>query len=121
MSEYHDIKKLCALSRLEIEDSEVQQTANKIKEIITFFNKLDEFEPSENIEGHKKQNDIITDSYLKMEKNIDDLRDDNPNIKLDLQKKGANINIKEKEEVNNFNFNFNFHMKKNGYVIGPKI
>ena len=44
MSEYYDIKKLCTLSRLEIGESEIQQTANKIKEIITFFNKLDEFE-----------------------------------------------------------------------------
>jgi aspartyl/glutamyl-tRNA(Asn/Gln) amidotransferase C subunit len=119
MSEYHDIKKLCFLSRLEIEDSEIQQTSNKIKEIITFFNKLDEFEPDDNIEGHKQQNDSITDSYLKLELNVNELRDDNPVIKLDLQKQGANTDIKEKEDVTIFNFNF--HMKKNGYVIGPRI
>jgi Asp-tRNA(Asn)/Glu-tRNA(Gln) amidotransferase C subunit len=121
LSEYHDIKKLCILSRLEIEDSDIEQTAYKIKEIITFFNKLDEFEPDENIERHQKQNDGITNSYLKLELNIDDLRDDNPNIKSDLQKKGANLDIKEKEESTTFDFGFNFHMKKNGYVIGPRI
>jgi Asp-tRNA(Asn)/Glu-tRNA(Gln) amidotransferase C subunit len=119
MSEYHDIKKLCFLSRLEIEGSEIQQTANKIKEIITFFNKLDEFEPDDNIEEHKQQNESMTDSYLKLELNVNDLRDDNPVIKLDLQKQGANTDIKEKEDVTTFNFNF--HMKKNGYVIGPRI
>jgi aspartyl/glutamyl-tRNA(Asn/Gln) amidotransferase C subunit len=119
MSEYNDIKKLCFLSRLEIEDSEIQQTANKIKEIITFFNKLDEFEPGDNIEEHKKQNDRITDSYLKLELNVNDLRDDNPIIKSDSQEKGTNTDINEKKGVTIFNFNF--HMKKNGYVIGPRI
>jgi aspartyl/glutamyl-tRNA(Asn/Gln) amidotransferase C subunit len=119
MSEYHDIKKLCFLSRLEIEDSEIQQTAYKIKEIITFFNKLDEFEPDNNIERHKQQNDSVTDSYLKLELNVNDLRDDNPIIKSDSQEKGTNTDINEKKDVTIFNFNF--HMKKNGYVIGPRI
>jgi hypothetical protein len=54
-----------------------------------------------------------------LELNVNDLRDDDPIIKLDLQKQGANTDIKEKEDVTIFNFNF--HMKKNGYVIGPRI
>jgi Asp-tRNA(Asn)/Glu-tRNA(Gln) amidotransferase C subunit len=47
MSDYYDLRKLCALSRIEIDDLKIQQTAEKIKEIISFFNKLDEFELNE--------------------------------------------------------------------------
>ncbi len=117
MSEYYDIKKLYVLSRLELDDSEFQQTDNKIKEIIDFFKKLDEFETDDNIEGNEKEDDIAPDNNLKLEKKIDDLRDDIPNSKLDFQKIDANIVIKEEGTA----FNFKFHNKKNGYVIGPRI
>ncbi len=69
MSDYYDVKKLCSLSRLEMGESEFQKTADKIKEIITFFNKLDEFDTVMN-DSHE-----IPDNYIKMEKSIDDLRE----------------------------------------------
>ncbi|HXT83824.1 MAG TPA: hypothetical protein VN704_05765 [Verrucomicrobiae bacterium] len=110
MSNYYDIKKLCHLSRLEIDDSEIQQTAEKIKEIISFFNKLDEFEMSESNEDSNNKNNSYSNP-LKLEKKLNHLRDDIPNKKI-------NINS---EDINNSLFDFKFHIKKNGYVIGPKI
>jgi Asp-tRNA(Asn)/Glu-tRNA(Gln) amidotransferase C subunit len=112
MSDYYDIRKLCLLSRLEIDDAEVQQTGDKIKETISFFNKLDEFEMNEPSSDNP---DIIIASeqgtYLKFEKKINDLRDDTPHKKID-----SSCDLKE-----NTLFDFKFHPKKNGYVIGPKI
>jgi aspartyl/glutamyl-tRNA(Asn/Gln) amidotransferase C subunit len=101
-TDYYDIKKLCILSRLEIEESEFQKTSEKIKEIISFFNKLDEFELDEENE--------IPYNNVKLEKKIEDLRDDLPSSKL------KNNNGDNKE-----NSSFNFLNKKNGYVIGPRI
>ena len=110
MSDYYDIKKLCVLSRLEIDDSEIQQTDDKIKEIITFFNKLDEFEINEkNSNNQDIVNAYASDNYLKLEKKMIDLRDDLPIKKID-----SNFGIKE-----DISFNFKFHDKRNGYVIGP--
>ena len=117
MSDYHDIKKLCILSRLEIDDSEIKKTSEKIKEIITFFNKLDEFELNDKAdEGNGGEQDIAVNNYMKLEKNIDDLRNDEPNLKLNLHKK-----IDTDNEEGDTSFNFNFLNKKNGYVIGPRI
>jgi len=112
MSDYYDIKKLCVLSRLEIDDSEIQQTDDKIKEIITFFNKLDEFEINE--DNQNNQDVVITSNWsncLKLEKKMNDLRDDVPQKKLD-----ANYDIKE-----DISFDLKLHNKKNGYVMGPRI
>ncbi|MGN6348305.1 MAG: Asp-tRNA(Asn)/Glu-tRNA(Gln) amidotransferase subunit GatC [Candidatus Nitrosocosmicus sp.] len=115
MSDNEDIKKLCILSRLEIDGSEIHQTADKIKEILSFFNKLDEFEFDSNVNA---DNNIINQNlsmdkiscdnknFLRNEKNLDNLRLDEPN------------NIKEKTKQQ---FTFNFHHQKNGYVIGPRI
>jgi Asp-tRNA(Asn)/Glu-tRNA(Gln) amidotransferase C subunit len=112
MSDYYDIKKLCVLSRLEIDDSEIQQTDDKIKEIITFFNKLDEFEINEkNSNNQDIVNAYASDNYLKLEKKMIDLRDDLPIKKID-----SNFGIKE-----DISFNFKFHDKRNGYVIGPRM
>jgi aspartyl/glutamyl-tRNA(Asn/Gln) amidotransferase C subunit len=102
MSDYYDVKKLCALSRLEIVESEFQKTADKIKETMDFFNKLDEFE----IVMEDKQG--APDNPIKMEKGINDLRDDTP-------KSG------EKTTDTDNNIPFNFLNKKNGYAIGPRI
>lgn len=116
MSDYYDIKKLCILSRLEIDDFEINKISEKIKEIITFFNKLDEFELNDKEEAAEQ--DIAANNYIKLEKKIDDLRDDEPNIKLNVQKKiDVDIDIEEGDT----SFNFNFLNKKNGYVIGPRI
>ncbi len=114
MSDYYDIKKLCILSRLEIGDSEIKKTSEKIKEIITFFNKLDEFELNDKEAADEE--DISANNYMKSEKQIYDLRDDKPNLKLNVQKK---IDIDSEE--GDTSFNFNFLNKKNGYVIGPRI
>ena len=102
MSDYYDVKKLCALSRLEIVESEFQKTADKIKETMAFFNMLDEFEIVIDDEQEASGNSI------KMEKRINDLRDDIP-------KSG------EKTTDTDNNIPFNFLNKKNGYAIGPRI
>ncbi|MBA3749934.1 MAG: aspartyl/glutamyl-tRNA amidotransferase subunit C [Nitrosopumilus sp.] len=99
---HYDIKKLCILSKLEIEESEFPKTSEKIKEVILFFNKLDEFELDED--------EVIPENYVKLEKKIDDLRDDIPNI-----------NLKSNDSDNKKDISFNFHNKKNGFVIGPRI
>jgi aspartyl/glutamyl-tRNA(Asn/Gln) amidotransferase C subunit len=112
MSEYYDIKKLCALSKLEIEDSEIQQTDNKIKEIISFFNKLDEFEMNEVIPSNPDFGiTSVSGNYLTIEKKMNDLRDDLPQKKID-----SKYGIEE-----DISFNFKYHNKKNGYIIGPRI
>ena len=114
MSDYYDIKKLCSISRIEIDESKIQQTTEKIKEIISFFNKLDEFELNEKGDndtyGNLPQSIPTTstsdiDNYIKFEKKINDLRDDS------------------NDENNNYTslFSFRFHNNKNGYVIGPRI
>jgi aspartyl/glutamyl-tRNA(Asn/Gln) amidotransferase C subunit len=103
MSDYYDVKKLCALSRLEIAESEFQKTEDKIKETMAFFNKLDEFE----IVMDDEQG-ASPDNSIKMEKRINDLRDDIP--------KSC-----EKTTDTDNNIPFNFLNKKNGYAIGPRI
>ena len=90
------------LSRLEIGESEFQKTADKIKETIAFFNKLDEFEI---VTDDKHE---APDNSIKMEKSIDDLRDDVPKLN-------------EKTTDTGNNMPFNFLNKKNGYAIGPRI
>lgn len=99
----NDIKKLCALSRLEIDESEIQKTSDKIKEIILFFNKLDEFES--NGEQEKQYN------YMKTEIRIDELRDDITTLNLN-DDGGGEV---ERETP------FSFPNRKNGYIIGPRI
>jgi aspartyl/glutamyl-tRNA(Asn/Gln) amidotransferase C subunit len=103
MSDYDDVKKLCTLSRLEIGESEFQKTADKIKETIAFFNKLDEFEIAMDGDKHK-----IPDDCIKMEKRIDDLRDDVPKSS-------------EKATDADNDIPFDFLNRKNGYAIGPRI
>ena len=103
MSTYKDIKELSTLSRLEIEESEIQKTSVKIKEIISFFNKLDEFESN----GEQE----LPYNYMKTEKKIDDLRDDITT----LNSKDANGGGVERAAP------FSFLNRKNGYVIGPRI
>ena len=105
MSDYHDVKKLCTLSRLEIGESEFQKAADKIKEIISFFNKLDEFEM---VMDDKDENHGNPDNHMKLEKRIDDLRDDVPKLN-------------EKLTYTDNDISFNFLNKKNGYAIGPRI
>ncbi len=96
MSTVDDIKKLCNLSRLEIPDTEIENTSNKIKEILTFFDKIDELK----IEDKK-----TFEKYEKLEKTLDELREDTLNNDL------AKCDKKP----------FKFLYEKNGYVIGPRI
>jgi Asp-tRNA(Asn)/Glu-tRNA(Gln) amidotransferase C subunit len=115
MSDNEDIKKLCILSRLEIDGSKIPQTTDKIKEILSFFSKLDEFEfdSYENADNNIINQNLSMDevssdnkNFLNNEKNLDNLRPDEPD------------KIKEKTKQQ---FTFNFHHQKNGYVIGPRI
>ena len=102
----NDIKKLCALSRLEIDESEIQITSDKIKEIILFFNKLDEFE----LNGDEQE---MPYNYMKTEKKIDELRDDTTTLNLnDDDDDGGGVGR---------GTTFIFLNRKNGYVIGPRI
>src|SRR3954453_6868352 len=137
MSDYYDIKKLCSLSRIEIDESKIQQTSEKIKEIISFFNKLDEFELNEkednNAFGNLPQSittftttttaassdkETKIDNYIKFEKKMDDLRNDEHNDKLTFFKDN---NTNDEGTNNNSQFRFKFHNNKNGYVVGPRI
>ena len=88
---------------MEIDEAEIQKTSDKIKEIIMFFNKLDEFESN----GVQE----IPYNPMKTEKNIDELRDDITTLNLN----DANGSGVEKSTP------FGFLNRKNGYVIGPKI
>jgi aspartyl/glutamyl-tRNA(Asn/Gln) amidotransferase C subunit len=99
----NDIKKLCTLARLEIDESEIQKTSDNIKEIILFFNKLDEFESN----GLQE----IPCDHMKMEKDIDDLREDIATLNLN-DAEGGGV---ERETA------FSFLKSKNGYVVGPRI
>jgi aspartyl/glutamyl-tRNA(Asn/Gln) amidotransferase C subunit len=99
-----DIKKLCTLSRLEIDESEIQKTSDNIKEIILFFNKLDEFKST----GVQE----IPYNYMKTEKKIDDLRDDITTL---------NLNDADGGGVERETTTFSFLNRKNGYVVGPRI
>jgi aspartyl/glutamyl-tRNA(Asn/Gln) amidotransferase C subunit len=105
MSDYDVVKKLCNLSRLEIGESEFQKTADKIKETISFFDKLDELEMvmDDDDDGHQ-----IPDDHIIIEKKIDDLREDVPK------------SSEEATDTNN-HIPFDFLNRKNGYAIGPRI
>ena len=138
MSDYYDIKKLCALSRIEIDDSKIQQTTEKIKEIISFFNKLDELELKEedgnndfenfsqltnglnNTTTTSSEKESRNDNSIKFEKEFDDLRNDEHIDKLTIFKNN-NSNDKNKNKNNTSQFHFKFHNHKNGYIIGPRI
>ena len=54
--------------RIEIDESKIQQTTEKIKEIISFFNKLDEFELNEKDDNNTYENlpqSITTTSIIR--------------------------------------------------------
>jgi Asp-tRNA(Asn)/Glu-tRNA(Gln) amidotransferase C subunit len=134
MSDYYDIKKLCALSRIEIDESKFQHTTEKIKEIISFFNKLDEFKLNEKDDNNAFENlsqSITTtstsnnekkiDCYIKFEKKIDDLRNDDHDERLQSFRKDIDSSEENKGKNDTSLFNFRFHNNKNGYVIGPRI
>ncbi len=136
MSDYYDIKKLCSLSRIEIDESKIQQTSEKIKEIISFFNKLDELELKEEDGNNAFENlsqlttaldnntttssdkESRNDNSIKFEKEFDDLRNDEHIDKLTIFK---NNNLNNKNKNNASQFHFKFHNNKNGYIIGPRI
>jgi aspartyl/glutamyl-tRNA(Asn/Gln) amidotransferase C subunit len=130
MSTNEDIKKLCILSRLEMDDYERGQTVDKIKEIISFFNKLDEFDLSGNadnsmVDNNNRSKDEISngnriaDTFIQSEKKFEDLREDASYNVLD------NIQLanKSNSNINPFihQFEFTFRHQKNGFIIGPKI
>lgn len=129
MSTNEDIKKLCFLSRVEIDDSKINQTTDKIKEIISFFNKLDEFDTITNNANDTLKQSLsadeisnvsrVYDNFVRFEKRLNDLREDDPHKILDNTES-------EKEIFNNLvkdaqQFIFNFRYQKNGFVIGPRI
>lgn len=129
MSTNEDIKKLCFLSRVEIDDSKINQTTDKIKEIISFFDKLDEFDTITNNANDTLKQSLsadeisnvsrVYDNFVRFEKRLNDLREDDPHKILDNTES-------EKEIFNNLvkdaqQFIFNFRYQKNGFVIGPRI
>lgn len=99
MSAVDDVKRLCELSKLEIPNEMMMETTRKIREVLTLFDKLDEFD--------KGDNEIEIGEYIKIEKTIDSLRDDQP-----LTKNSVNSDDDVKIKLLN---------SKNGYVLGPRI
>lgn len=99
MSAVDDVKRLCELSKLEIPNEMMIETTRKIREVLTLFDKLDEFD--------KGDNEIKIGEDIKIEKAIDSLRDDQP-----LTKKSVNSDNDVKIKLLN---------SKNGYVLGPRI
>ena len=95
-----DVKKLCELSKLEIPDAMIQETSNKVREVLDLFNKLDEFDISE----------IHTSSdndQLRLEKPINTMRDDIPRTIIPDSRPSETM--------------VKFHSTKNGFVLGPRI
>jgi Asp-tRNA(Asn)/Glu-tRNA(Gln) amidotransferase C subunit len=137
------IRKLCNLSRLEIEDSEFEKTSGKIKETLEFFGKLDEFKMDQ--EDKSESNDAIEipkENNIRIEKSFDELRDDVPRVMSSNTVNNPNLisgtsttssttttskvteSIQEKNTKNSplDSFNeFTFLNTKRGYVIGPRI
>lgn len=99
MSAVDDVKRLCELSKLEIPNEMMMETTRKIREVLTLFDKLDEFD--------KGDNEIKIGEDIKIEKAIDSLRDDQPPTK-----KSVNSDNDVKIKLLNI---------KNGYVLGPRI
>lgn len=99
MSAVDDVKRLCELSKLEIPNEMMMETTRKIRDVLTLFDKLDEFD--------KGDNEIKIGEDIKIEKAIDSLRDDQP-----LTKKSVNSDNDVKIKLLN---------SKNGYVLGPRI
>jgi aspartyl/glutamyl-tRNA(Asn/Gln) amidotransferase C subunit len=99
MSTADDVKKLCELSKLEIPNEMMKETTTKIREVLTLFDKLDEFD--------KGDNEIKIGEDIKIEKTVDSLRDDHP---LTTNSVNSHNYIKIKP-LNS----------KNGYVLGPRI
>lgn len=103
MLEEENILKLCHLSRLVVPESEIKKTSIKIKEVITLFDKLDEF----NIDD---ESDNFKLNFTK-ETAVEELHDDVPTNELNSQE-----DAKESK-----NFSFNFLNTKNRFVLGPRI
>ena len=77
----------------------MMETTSKIREVLTLFDKLDEFESGDN------EFKICDD--IKIEKPLDALRDDQSHTGNTVESE-SNVKIK-------------FMNTKNGYVLGPRI
>lgn len=99
MSDEIEVKKLCDLSKLEIQEDMIIETSNKIHDVMLLFNKLDELDI---------RNSGNVDRYdsLRIEKSINCLRDDTP------RETSSGSDSREK---------FKFLNTKNGFVLGPRI
>jgi Asp-tRNA(Asn)/Glu-tRNA(Gln) amidotransferase C subunit len=139
-----NIRKLCNLARLEIENSEFEKTSGKIKETLEFFGKLDEFKID--LEEQSGSNNVVetpTAGSLRIEKSFDELREDIPRPRLSDSGDNSNLcddittststststldvpeTATKRYENNSFFDSFNnfaFLNTKRGYVIGPRI
>jgi Asp-tRNA(Asn)/Glu-tRNA(Gln) amidotransferase C subunit len=99
MSTEDDVKKLCDLSKLEIPDEMIMETAKKVKDVLGLFSKLDEFTNSDF--------DLNTVNDLRIEKSIDSLRADTL----------FSVHVDNKDNK----FDFKPLNSKNGFIIGPRI
>lgn len=100
MSNVDDIKKLCELSKLEIPNEMMIETAEKIREVLTLFGKLDEFDTT-------GDNKLKMGGDMKIEKPLGSLRDDKPQTGK-FEESSVKIKIKPLNT-------------KNGYILGPRI
>jgi Asp-tRNA(Asn)/Glu-tRNA(Gln) amidotransferase C subunit len=133
-----NIRKLCNLARLEIENSEFEKTSSKIKETLEFFGKLDEFKIDlEEQSGNNNVVEIPPAGSMRIEKSFDELRDDIPRARLSDTEDNSNLcdgtttstsdvsetatgRYENNSFLDGFN-NFTFLNTKRGYVIGPRI
>lgn len=99
MSLNEDIKKLCSLSKVEIPDALMDETFEKIKEVLFLFDKLDSFTMN--------PTDKSTNPMDKTEKVMDSLRDDIP-------RSGSNSSQGTVYPLKLLN-------TRNGFLIGPRI
>ena len=99
MSTVDDVKKLCELSKLELPNEMMMETARKIREVLTLFDKLDEFD--------RGDYEIKIGEDIKIEKTFNSLRDDQPLAT-------NNVNSDDYRKIKPLN-------TKNGYVLGPRI
>lgn len=95
-----DVRKLCELSKLEIPDAMIQETSEKVRDVLSLFNKLDEFDISE---IHSSSDD----DPLRLEKHINTMRDDIPRTIISDSRLSETM--------------VKLHSTKNGFVLGPRI
>lgn len=94
-----DINKLCELAKLEIPEQSIHEISRKLEEVLSMFDKLDEF--------NSDSSEIPNVEDLKFEMIFEELRDDKPSPDSELSK--------------DLDFKFKLKNLRDGYIVGPRI